>query len=56
MDSVEKRRLTSLKNEEAINYYINYLRYNKKRLKERINQQYEYFKSIRNEPKKENFI
>ena len=44
-----------LKNEEAINYYINYLRYNKKRLKERINQQYEYFKSIRNEPKKREF-
>lgn len=44
-----------LKNREAIDYYIKYLKYNKKGLKERINQQYEYFKSIRNDPKKREF-
>lgn len=44
-----------LKNEEAINYYKKYMEYNKKVLKERIKQQYDYFKSIKNDPEKKEF-
>lgn len=44
-----------LKNSEAIDYYKNYIKYNKKGLKERIQQQYEYFNSIKNDPKKREF-
>ena len=44
-----------LKNEEAINYYKKYMEYNKKVLKERIKQQYEYFKSIKDDPEKREF-
>lgn len=41
-----------LKNNEAIEYYKNYIKYNKKSLKERVEQQYEYFKKIKNDPQK----
>lgn len=41
-----------LKNEEAINYYKKYMEYNRKGLKDRIKQQYDYFKSIKDDPEK----
>lgn len=44
-----------LKNEEAINYYKKYIEYNRKVLKERIKQQYDYFKSIKDDPEKREF-
>lgn len=44
-----------LKNEEAINYYKKYMEYNRKILKERIKQQYDYFKSIKDDPEKRVF-
>lgn len=44
-----------LKNEEAINYYKKYMEYNKKALKERIKQQYDYFKSIKDDSEKREF-
>lgn len=54
-NNITDYEIKRLKNKEAIDYYKKYLEYNKKILKERINQQYEYFKSIRNDPLKREF-
>lgn len=54
-NNITDYEIKRLKNKEAIDYYINYIEYNKKRLKERIQQQYEYFKSIKNDPQKREF-
>lgn len=44
-----------LKNIEARDYYKNYIEYNKKSLKERIEQQYNYFLKIKDNPEKNQF-
>lgn len=54
-ENIKDYEIKRLKNEEAINYYKKYMEYNKKVLKERIKQQYDYFKSIKDDPEKREF-
>lgn len=54
-NNITNFEIKRLKNKEAIDYYKNYMEYNKKGLKERIQQQYEYFNKIKNDPSKNEF-
>lgn len=54
-NNIKDDEIKRLENEEAIDYYKKYMDYNKKILKERIKQQYEYFQSIKNDPKKREY-
>lgn len=54
-NNITNFEIKRLKNEEAIDYYKNYIKYNKKSLKERVQQQYEYFNKIKNDPQKREF-
>ena len=54
-NNITNFEIKRLKNEEAIDYYKNYIKYNKKSLKERVQKQYEYFNKIKNDPQKREF-
>lgn len=54
-ENVSNFEIKRLKNIEAREYYKNYIEYNKRNLKERIEQQYNYFLEIKNNPEKKQF-